>query len=266
MADHPFVCAAQELSMSRQIVNLQATFARASNFPVAAPAVLRLYAPMNAPVTPAARISRLHRGLRIHFENQPSPVAEFMAVRTLAPFRVLVATILSARTKDQTTAAVSERLFKEVRGLDDLQRISLPSLTELLYPVGFYRTKARMLKQLPGAVQTLFGGRIPDTIEELVQLPGVGRKTANLVVSEAFDKPGICVDVHVHRISNRLGLVRTRTPLETEMTLRRILPKRFWKTWNRYLVAFGQTLCTPRKPRCAECPIRALCRRIGVRD
>ncbi len=210
-------------------------------------------------------ITFVHRGIRRHFETHPSPVADFMAVRTLAPFRVLVATILSARTRDQTTSAVSERLFKTVKDLEDLSRISLADLTNLIHPVGFYRTKARLLKELPDAVTTLFAGRIPDTVEDLVRLPGVGRKTANLVVSEAFDKPGICVDVHVHRISNRLGLIRTRTPLETETTLRRILPARYWKTWNRYLVAFGQTLCTPRNPQCADCPLRPRCRRVGVK-
>jgi endonuclease-3 len=208
-------------------------------------------------------IALIHREIRHHFKTQRSPVAEFMAVRTLAPFRVLVATILSARTKDQTTAAVSERLFKTVKDLDDLSRISAQDLTKLIYPVGFYRTKSRLLKKLPDAVKTLFSGRIPDTVEDLIRLPGVGRKTANLVVSEAFDKPGICVDVHVHRICNRLGLIRTRTPLETEMILRKILPIRYWKTWNRYLVAFGQTLCTPRNPHCHKCRLCPWCRRIG---
>ena len=121
-----------------------------------------------------------------------------------------------------------------------------------------------MYLPLPAAVNSLYGGTIPGTIEELVTLPGVGRKTANLVVVEAFDKPGICVDVHVHRICNRLGLVRTRTPHETEKALRAVLPTRYWKFWNRYLVAFGQTVCLPLRPRCAACPIRRYCDRAGV--
>ena len=211
-----------------------------------------------------ALIPRIRRSLKRHFESTQSPVASFMAARTQDPFRVLVATILSARTKDQTTAAVTKALFREASNLSQLGEIPLEVLERLIYPVGFYRTKARMLKQLPGAVEALFGGRIPNRIEDLVRLPGVGRKTANLVVSEAFDKPGICVDVHVHRICNRLGLVRTRTPFETELALRRILPSRYWKTWNRYLVAFGQTLCTPQRPRCPECPIFDCCQRVGV--
>jgi len=211
-------------------------------------------------------IPAVHKALRAYFEGRQSPVATFMEVRTFDPFRVLVATILSARTKDQTTTLVSERLFKQATSLAELRRTSLPDLERLIYPVGFYRTKARMLKQLPDAVDTLFDGRIPDTVEDLIRLPGVGRKTANLVVTEAFDKPGICVDVHVHRICNRLGLLRTSTPLETEMTLREMLPKRHWKTWNRYLVAYGQTLCLPRGPKCAECVIRRYCDRVGVAD
>jgi endonuclease-3 len=209
-------------------------------------------------------IAPVHRALKLYFESRPSPVAAFMDTRTRDPFRVLVATILSARTKDQTTTQVVERLFQKVTTLADLHRVSLPDLERLLFPVGFYRTKARMLKRLPEVVDSLFAGQIPETVEELIRLPGVGRKTANLVVTEAFDKHGICVDVHVHRITNRLGLINTGTPLETEMTLRKTLPRRYWKTWNRYLVAYGQTLCLPRGPKCRECVIRRYCDRVGV--
>lgn len=209
-------------------------------------------------------IARIHARLKRHFEKTQSPVLHFMEVRTLDPFRVLVATILSARTKDQTTTLVSERLFKQIKTLEDLGKAPLKELETLIFPVGFYRTKARMLQKLPGVVQALFSGVIPQTVEELINLPGVGRKTANLVVTEAFDQQGICVDVHVHRISNRLGLLKTRTPAETEVALRKRLPAKYWKTWNRYLVAFGQTLCTPRRPNCPECPIYDDCARIGV--
>lgn len=209
-------------------------------------------------------IATLHRLLGLHFRSTQSPVARFMEVRTYDPFRVLLATILSARTKDQTTTQAAERLFREVRDLGELGTIPLTRLEKLIFPVGFYKTKARMLKKLPHALQTLYGGTIPQTVDELVKLPGVGRKTANLVVTEAFDKHGICVDIHVHRISNRLGLVQTTSPEQTERELRRLLPRRYWKTWNRYLVAFGQTLCLPRHPRCNTCPVHAFCRRIGV--
>jgi endonuclease III len=214
--------------------------------------------------TSAERIRELHRRLGRYFRTTHSPVADFIAVRDFDPFRVLVATILSARTKDQTTSAVSKRLFAKVRTLAELEATPLQELERLIFPVGFYRTKARLLRKLPEAVNGLYGGEIPRTIEELVKLPGVGRKTANLVVVEAFGRPGLCVDVHVHRICNRLGLVRTRTPHETEKALRDLLPPRYWKFWNRYLVAFGQTLCFPRHPRCAGCPIHGLCPRLGV--
>jgi endonuclease III len=214
-------------------------------------------------MTPAS-IPAIHRILKQYFEQTQSPVAHFMEVRTLDPFRVLVATILSARTKDQTTTLATERLFKEVQTLDALGKLPLKTLETLIFPVGFYRTKARMLAKLPAAVQTLYGGIIPETVEELIKLPGVGRKTANLVVTEAFDKHGICVDIHVHRISNRLGLLKTSTPEQSEIMLRKLLPKRYWKTWNRYLVAFGQTLCLPRTPRCNVCPIARYCKRVGV--
>jgi len=201
----------------------------------------------------------VHRRLKAHFESTLSPVAAFMVARTNDPYRVLVATILSSRTKDQTTEVVSRRLFEVAPAAAALRGIPVARLEVLLRPVGFFRTKARLLKQLPDVLDERFGGRIPETVEELVCLPGVGRKTANLVVSEAFDRPGICVDVHVHRICNRLGLIKTGTPEATEMTLRRLLPIRYWKTWNRYLVAFGQTLCTPRNPKCAGCPVQTRC-------
>lgn len=209
-------------------------------------------------------LSRIYSRLKRYFTKTQSPVVQFMEVRTLDPFRVLVATILSARTKDQTTTLVSERLFSKIQTLDELGELSVKELETLIFPVGFYRTKARMLNKLPGVVQTLFGGIIPQTVEELVKLPGVGRKTANLVVTEAFNQQGICVDIHVHRISNRLGLLKTKTPAETEKGLRTLLPPEYWKTWNRYLVAFGQTLCTPLRPKCQGCPIVDDCARVGV--
>jgi endonuclease III len=209
-------------------------------------------------MTPAD-IPAVYRKLKKYFETHPSPVAEFIATRTNDPFRILVASVLSARSRDASTLKVCAKLFGRIASFDDLAREPAAELEKELHPLGFFRAKTRLLKALPEAVQRLFNGRIPDTIEELVQLPGVGRKVANLIVAEAFDKPGICVDVHVHRICNRLGLIRTRTVRETENELRRLLPVRYWKTWNRYLVAFGQTQCLSRHPRCASCPIRRYC-------
>ena len=136
----------------------------------------------------------------------------------------------------------------------------------LIYPVGFYRTKARVILGICRDLLDRFGGRVPDEIDDLLTLKGVGRKTANLVVTMGYGKPGICVDTHVHRISNRLGYVRTRTPEETEMALRAKLPKRYWIGYNDLLVAFGQNVCTPISPRCSTCPVRALCRRVGVKS
>lgn len=207
----------------------------------------------------------INRILKNEYQKHQAPVNELAEARTNAPFNILVATILSSRTKDQTTSIASRRLFRVVKNPGDLRRISRKKLERLIFPVGFFRVKAKHLKQMPAVLEKEFGGKIPDTIEDLCKLPGVGRKTANLVVAVAFNKPAICVDVHVHRISNRLGLVKTRTPLETEIALRRILPVRYWKTWNSYLVSYGQTICTPTKPKCSMCAICRFCRRVGVK-
>jgi endonuclease III len=206
-----------------------------------------------------ADIPAAHRELRKAYEAVRAPVIDLVAAQTRDPFRVLVGTILSARTKDQTTAGACERLFARVRTPEELRRLSVAEIERLIFPVGFYHTKAQHLKALPDALDARFGGRVPAAVEALCELPGVGRKTANLVVVLGFGQPGVCVDVHVHRICNRLGLVRTGTPLETEMTLRRILPRRYWMTWNSCLVAFGQTRCLPRRPRCEDCPLRRRC-------
>ena len=143
-------------------------------------------------------------------------------------------------------------------------RLPARRIAQLIYPVGFYRTKARVILGLCRDLLERFAGRVPDDIDALLTLKGVGRKTANLVVTMGFNKPGICVDTHVHRISNRLGYVRTRNPEETEMALRARLPTRFWIGYNDLLVSFGQNVCTPLSPRCSTCPVRALCRRVGV--
>jgi endonuclease III len=204
-------------------------------------------------------IPAVYRGLKRHFKTHRSPVSDFVATRTNDPFRILVSTVLSARSRDTSTLKVCATLFERIKNFEKLRRFPAAELERVLHPLGFFRAKTRHLKALPEAVERLFGGRIPDTVEELVRLPGVGRKTANLVVSEAFGKPGICVDVHVHRICNRLGLIKTKTPRETEMELRRMLPLRYWRGWNRYLVAFGQTRCLPRNPKCPACPLLRYC-------
>jgi exodeoxyribonuclease-3 len=191
------------------------------------------------------------------------PIVDLIAVQTRDPFKVLVATILSARTKDETTAKASARLFKKVSGLESLAGLDEATIAKLIYPVGFYKNKAKYLKQLPAAMEQ-FGGRVPDDVESLIKLPGVGRKTANLVVAVAFNKPAICVDTHVHRIMNIWGYVETKTPLETEMALRRKLPAEYWIRINSILVAFGQGTCKPLGPHCDRCIIASQCPQIGV--
>jgi exodeoxyribonuclease-3 len=193
-----------------------------------------------------------------------TPVVDLIAVQTGDPYKILVATILSARTRDEATAKAAARLFAEAPDLPGLAKISEERLAKLIYPVGFYRNKARYLSRLPEAINKDFGGKIPAEVDSLVKLPGVGRKTANLVVAVAFRKPAICVDTHVHRIMNIWGYVQTRTPLETEMALREKLPLPYWLTINSTLVAFGQSICTPQRPHCDQCPIASRCPKIGV--
>lgn len=208
-------------------------------------------------------IPAVDRALKREFVAHSAPIIELIEAQTHDPFCVLVGTILSSRTKDACTAGAVRRLFAAAEGErfapGDLERLSEDEISRLIYPVGFYRDKARYLKELPRVLKERFNGVLPNTVEELCELPGVGRKTANLTVAVGFNLPAICVDVHVHRICNRLGLVKTRTPLETEMALRKILPVKYWKTWNSHLVSFGQTRCGPIKTDCAYCPIAKLC-------
>ena len=228
-------------------------------------------------------IPAVDRLLAKEFVAHDAPIIELIEAHTHDPFCVLVGTILSARTKDACTAGAVRRLFaaRERPPEDapltrftpaDLAKLGVAEIEKLIYPVGFFHDKARHLKELPAALAQFFPeglDRAADglkdvpgynaLVERLCQLPGVGRKTANLTVAVGYDLPAVCVDVHVHRISNRLGLVVTKTPLETEMKLREILPVKYWKTWNSHLVSFGQTRCAPRGPRCADCPIRKYC-------
>lgn len=180
------------------------------------------------------------------------------------PFLVLVSTLLSLRTKDETTDLAMERLAAKARTPQSLLQIPLESLEKIIYPVGFYRNKARTLQDVSRIIIDKYNGRVPDSIDELLTIKGVGRKTANLVVTEAYGKPGICVDTHVHRISNRLGAIATKNPHVTEEELRQILPKKYWITYNTLLVAFGRSICHPVSPRCSECPITRLCMKAGV--
>ena len=192
------------------------------------------------------------------------PVVDLIAAQTRDPFRILVATILSARTRDEVTAAAARRLFARAGTPDQLATLSVAELEKIIHPVGFFRNKARYLAELPAVLRQRFNGRVPAEIEELIQLPGVGRKTANLVRAVGFGLPAICVDTHVHRIMNIWGYVETRTPLATEKALRSYLPEKYWIRINGLLVAFGQGTCKPRLPHCDRCVLADLCPRIGV--
>ena len=187
-----------------------------------------------------------------------------MAAERDDPFRVLIACLLSLRTKDETTGPASARLFTLADTPQAMLRLTPRQIERAIFPVGFYRTKARVILGVCRDLLDRFGGQVPDEIDALLTLKGVGRKTANLVVTQGFNKPGICVDVHVHRISNRWGYVKTRNPEETEMALRGRLPRRYWIGYNDLLVAFGQNVCQPLSPKCSECPVSRGCPRLGV--
>ena len=180
------------------------------------------------------------------------------------PFKVLVSTLISLRTKDEVTRKASERLFRLADTPESMVKLEASAIEKSIFPAGFYRTKARHILGTCTALLRDHGGRVPDEIEELLSLPGVGRKTANLVVTLGFGKPGICVDTHVHRILNRLGYVRTRTPEETERALRAKLPRRHWIEINDLLVTYGQRVCAPVSPFCSRCRLAPLCGRVGV--
>ena len=180
------------------------------------------------------------------------------------PFKVLVSTILSLRTKDDTTKKASLKLFKQADTPEKLSALSEEEIKELIYPVGFYKTKAGNLKKIADILIKNYSSKVPDKLEDLLALPNVGRKTANLVLSKGYNKAAICVDIHVHRISNRLGLVKTRNPKETELKLMTILPKKYWIEYNDLLVPFGQNICRPVSPFCSKCPIYSFCDKVGV--
>lgn len=175
------------------------------------------------------------------------------------PFLVLICCILSLRTNDKTTYPASLRMMKLGKKPQDFLKVNVDELAQAIYPVGFYRNKAEQILQISNEIVNKYNGKVPDSIEELVKFKGVGRKTANLVMAKGFIKPAICVDVHVHRISNRLGLVCTKTPDDTEMALRKILPEKYWLDINTILVTFGQNICKPQKPLCTQCAIKNYC-------
>lgn len=217
---------------------------------------------MRSPSTlPIPQVMRaLARAIREH----ELPAVEKIANARQA-FHVLIGTLLSARTQDATTAAASSRLFKRAPTVRRMADLDVAEIERLIYPVSFYRNKAAHVKDACRQLIERFGGRVPGTMEELLTLPGVGRKTANLVLILAFSsRENICVDTHVHRISNRLGWVRTRTPEQTEQALYAVAPRRWWPAINLYLVIWGQNVCRPITPRCAGCAVSRWCPKVGV--
>lgn len=192
------------------------------------------------------------------------PVSAMAEEAIVDPFKILISTIISARTKDEVTGPATERLFALADSPGKMSGISEERIEKAIFPAGFYHTKAKAIRKTSQELVERFGSRVPDTIEELLTLPGVGRKTANLVVTLAHNKAGICVDTHVHRITNRWGYVKTKTPHETEQALRAKLPKKHWIAVNTILVMHGQNICKPLSPMCSRCPVFKYCARIGV--
>jgi endonuclease-3 len=193
-----------------------------------------------------------------------APVVTQMASLSRDPYQVLIACLLSLRTKDETTGPAARRLFALAGTPVEMLTLSRQQIEKTIYPVGFYRTKAQTVLQVSRTLLERYSGKVPEEIDQLLTLKGVGRKTANLVVTQGYNKPGICVDTHVHRISNRWGYVETRSPAETEMTLRKKLPPQYWIEYNDLLVALGQQICHPTSPKCSLCPVQRYCAKRGV--
>ena len=194
------------------------------------------------------------------------PTVGVVAEESKDPFRVLVSCILSLRTQDKTTEQASRRLFELATTPEAMLKLSARQIEKAIYPVGFYRTKARNIRSICQTLIAQYHSKVPDEIDELLKLKGVGRKTANLVVTLGYHKPGICVDTHVHRISNRLGYIKTKTPEQTETVLREKLPGKYWMIWNDLLVTYGQNLCRPTSPLCSQCRLTPYCSRVGVKQ
>jgi endonuclease III len=209
----------------------------------------------------------IHSAIRILRREVPkwqTPIVTLVAENSDSPFQVLISCILSLRTQDTTTAQASRRLFALAETPETMSRLSIQKIEKAIFPVGFYHTKAKVIRDICRRLIKEYAGKVPDEIDELLKLKGVGRKTANLVVTLGYRKPGICVDTHVHRISNRWGYLRTKNPKETEFALRAKLPKPYWIEYNDLLVTFGQHLCRPVSPMCSQCSVKRYCARVGV--
>jgi len=211
-----------------------------------------------------SQINTVIKILKKELEVGTLPIVSHLAEDQRDPFVILISTLLSLRTKDEVTAVATERLFALASTPQEMLQISLSKIAKTIYPVGFYRVKARTIHHVSRELISRFNSKVPDDLDTLLSIKGVGRKTANLVVSLAYGKDGICVDTHVHRISNRLGYVKTKTPDETEFALRDKLPRCHWIIYNTIMVAFGRKTCKPVSPLCSVCPVNIYCERVGV--
>lgn len=210
------------------------------------------------------RIEKIIKTLRKEVNKYKRPAVTKVAYTEKSPFKVLIACLLSLRTRDEVTEKAAPSLFALADTPEKMLKLNVKQIEKAIYPVGFYRTKARRIKEICKTLIERYNSKIPDEIDELLKLKGVGRKTANIVITQAFQKPGIPVDTHVHRISNRLGFVNTKTPEKTEIELRNKLPQKFWIEYNDLLVTWGQNICVPISPKCSICAINQYCPRIGV--
>jgi endonuclease-3 len=210
------------------------------------------------------QIARVIGLLKTAMRDLPDPSVTLVGKKFKSPFLVLISCLLSLRTRDETTLPACERLFARAETPQEMLKIPVAEIRKLIYPVGFYKTKALRIHGICKDLMERFASRVPDDLDLLLSLKGVGRKTANLVLTEGFGKPAICVDTHVHRISNRLGYVSTRNPEQTEFALRKKLPHQYWIEYNAMLVTWGQNVCKPISPLCTQCPVLGLCHRRGV--
>jgi len=209
-------------------------------------------------------IERVLRAVEREAGRWKAPIVTRLAEAKRSPFEILVSTVLSLRTQDGTTAEASDRLFQRAHTPEAMVRLGAEQIARLIYPVGFYNVKARQLIDICATLIERYAGQTPEDLDKLLALPGVGRKTANLVVTLGYGLPGICVDTHVHRITNRWGYVQTKTPEQTEFALRAALPNRYWIPINDWLVTFGQNVCRPTSPKCSQCVVEKDCPKIGV--
>ncbi|MEA1936078.1 MAG: endonuclease III [Thermodesulfobacteriota bacterium] len=202
--------------------------------------------------------------LKSELEIWELPIVSSLAEEKCSPFQILISTLLSLRTKDETTAVAGKKLFDLASTPEEMLKLSEEEIIKAIYPVGFYRNKTKTILYICRELVDRHKSKVPDTAEELLALKGVGRKTANLVLALGYNRQAICVDTHVHRISNRIGYVKTKTPEKTEYALREKLPQKYWSIYNTLMVVFGKNICRPVSPFCSKCPVAMYCDRVGI--